>query len=324
MALRHTASAIVLSALVAGTASAQCSSGNWEAKHDGYTVTIQTASHEQNHHRRGADIVDTAVAAGDFNTLVAAVKAADLVDVLKGDGPFTVFAPSDAAFDRLPDGTITGLLEPSAKGKLQSVLTYHVVPGRVTAKDVVKLTNATTANGQRLDIRVRNGNVFVDGAKVTATDIETSNGIIHVIDSVIMPETRNIAEVAENAGSFGTLLAAAKAAGLVPALTGDTPYTVLAPNDEAFQALGQDTINSLLERRNRHKLADILKYHVIPGRVYAKDAIAIGDAGTAEGTEVRFDLRDGRAVVNEASILATDIEASNGVIHVIDTVLIPS
>jgi len=132
------------------------------------------------------DIVDTAVSAGSFNTLVAAVKAADLVDTLRGEGPFTVFAPTDEAFGKLPAGTVESLLKPENKGKLQSILTYHVVPGKVMAAQVVNLTSAKTVNGQAITISTGDG-VKVDGAKVLKTDIETSNGVIHVIDSVILP-----------------------------------------------------------------------------------------------------------------------------------------
>ena len=132
------------------------------------------------------DIVDTAVSAGSFNTLVAAVKAADLVDTLRGEGPFTVFAPTDRAFGKLPAGTVESLLKPENKGKLQSILTYHVVPGKVMAAQVVNLTSAKTVNGQAITISTGDG-VKVDGAKVLKTDIETSNGVIHVIDSVILP-----------------------------------------------------------------------------------------------------------------------------------------
>lgn len=135
-----------------------------------------------------ADIVDTAVSAGSFNTLAAALQAAGLVDTLKGDGPFTVFAPTDEAFARLPAGTVESLLKPENKDQLVAVLTYHVVPGKVKAADVVKLTSAKTVNGQSLTIRVADGVVSVDGAKVTATDIAASNGVIHVIDSVILPK----------------------------------------------------------------------------------------------------------------------------------------
>jgi uncharacterized surface protein with fasciclin (FAS1) repeats len=134
-----------------------------------------------------ADIVDTAVSAGSFNTLVAAVKAADLVDTLKGEGPFTVFAPTDDAFAKLPAGTVEDLLKPENKAKLQAILTYHVVPGKVLAADVVKLESATTVQGQDVGIKINDGSVSIDDALIVKTDIETSNGVIHVIDSVILP-----------------------------------------------------------------------------------------------------------------------------------------
>ncbi|WP_315849993.1 fasciclin domain-containing protein [Mariniblastus fucicola] len=135
------------------------------------------------------DIVDTAVGAGKFNTLVAAVKAAGLVETLKGEGPFTVFAPTDEAFKKIPAETLEMLLKPENKEKLQAILTYHVVSGDVRAADVVKLQKAKTVNGQEVDIKVTDENgVMIDGAKVIKTDIECGNGVIHVIDTVIMPE----------------------------------------------------------------------------------------------------------------------------------------
>lgn len=133
-----------------------------------------------------SDIVDTAVAAGSFNTLVTAVKAAELVDTLKGVGPFTVFAPNDAAFAKVPADTLNGLL--ADKAALANVLTYHVVAGKMMAADVVKLSSVKTVQGQSLKIETKDGKVFVDGAQVISTDIETSNGVIHVIDSVVLPK----------------------------------------------------------------------------------------------------------------------------------------
>jgi uncharacterized surface protein with fasciclin (FAS1) repeats len=137
---------------------------------------------------KAADIVDTAVAAGSFKTLVAAVQAAGLVDTLKGPGPFTVFAPTDEAFAKLPKGTLDDLLKPENKQKLAGILTYHVVAGKVMAKDVVKLKTAKTVQGQSVTIKAGKNGVMVDGAKVVKTDIETSNGVIHVIDAVILPK----------------------------------------------------------------------------------------------------------------------------------------
>ncbi|MEN3339716.1 MAG: hypothetical protein V7647_3392 [Acidobacteriota bacterium] len=133
------------------------------------------------------DIVDTAVAAGSFNTLAAALKAAGLVDTLKGEGPFTVFAPTDAAFAKLPAGTVDNLLKPENKAKLVSILTYHVVAGRVMAADVMKMKAATTVQGGSLRIATANGKVMIDKATVAKADIAASNGVIHVIDTVLMP-----------------------------------------------------------------------------------------------------------------------------------------
>jgi uncharacterized surface protein with fasciclin (FAS1) repeats len=134
------------------------------------------------------DIVDTAVKAGSFNTLVAAVKAADLVGTLKSEGPFTVFAPTDAAFAKLPPGTVQNLLKPENKSKLQDILTYHVVAGKVMAEDVIKIKSAKTVNGQSLSINLDGGKVMVDTANVAKTDIVCSNGVIHVIDAVVLPQ----------------------------------------------------------------------------------------------------------------------------------------
>jgi uncharacterized surface protein with fasciclin (FAS1) repeats len=133
------------------------------------------------------DIVDTAVAAGQFKTLASAIQAAGLVDTLKGDGPFTVFAPTDEAFAKLPAGTVENLLKPENKDQLVAILTYHVVPGKVEAAEVVTMDEAKTVNGEMVDIKVKGDTAMVNDAKVTKTDIAASNGVIHVIDTVIMP-----------------------------------------------------------------------------------------------------------------------------------------
>jgi len=151
-------------------------------------ATYQKANYTKDGHEK-MDIVDTAVSAKMFNTLVAAVKAADLVKVLKSDGPFTVFAPTDEAFAKLPKGTVEMLLKPENKDMLVKVLTYHVVAGKVEAKDVVKLKKAKTVQGQNVKIKVKDGSVYLNkSTKVIKTDIGATNGVIHVIDSVLMPK----------------------------------------------------------------------------------------------------------------------------------------
>ena len=150
-------------------------------------TVIAIAAGSANAYAADKDIVDTAVAAGQFKTLAAALTAAGLVDTLKGPGPFTVFAPTDAAFAELPAGTVDTLLKPENKAKLTAILTYHVVAGKVMAADVVKLKEAKTVNGAMVAVKVDGGNVMINNAKVTTADIAASNGVIHVIDTVLLP-----------------------------------------------------------------------------------------------------------------------------------------
>jgi uncharacterized surface protein with fasciclin (FAS1) repeats len=269
------------------------------------------------------DIVTTAVEAGSFKTLAAALKAGGLVETLQGKGPFTVFAPTDEAFAKLPAGTVETLLKPENKSQLVSVLTYHVVSGKVAAAQVVKLNAAATVNGQRVDIKVEDGQVRVDQATVVKADIHCSNGIIHVIDQVLLPSSDNIPATAQKAGTFNTLLAAAKAAGLVEVLSGDKPLTVFAPTDEAFAKLPEGTVESLLKPENKAKLAAILAFHVVPGRVFASDVLSKKELKTVQGGMLTVAMKDGAATINGSKIVATDIDASNGVIHVIDRVMLP-
>lgn len=269
-------------------------------------------------------IVETAVAAGQFNTLVAAVKAAGLADELSGTGPFTVFAPTDEAFAKLPEGTVEALLEDT--GKLANILLYHVVSGKVMAADVGGITSADTLLGQPAAVSTKGG-VTIAGAKVVKTDIECSNGVIHVIDTVMMP--KNIVDVAAGAGSFGTLLKAAQAAGLAETLANDGPFTVFAPTDEAFAKLPAGTVAELLKPENKEKLAAILKHHVVAGKVMAADAVKLTEASAIDGMALPIAVKkasDGSVSavhVGGATVTATDIVALNGVIHVVDTVILP-
>jgi uncharacterized surface protein with fasciclin (FAS1) repeats len=269
------------------------------------------------------NIVETAVEAGSFKTLIAAATAADLGGALSGPGPFTVFAPTDEAFAKLPEGTIADLLKPENKSTLQAILKYHVVSGTLMAADVVKVKGAVSLNGQRVAVKVDGEKVAVDGANVVKTDIKCSNGVIHVIDSVILPSTDLIPAVAEKAGSFKTLLAAVGAAGLAETLSGEGPFTVFAPTDEAFAKIPEATIKDLLKPENKDKLVAILTYHVVPGRVFSEGALEAKSAKTVQGSSVKISVKDGAAYVENAKIIATDVNAANGVIHVIDTVIMP-
>lgn len=269
------------------------------------------------------DIVETAVAAGSFKTLAAALQAAGLVETLKGKGPYTVFAPTDEAFAKLAKGTVEDLLKPENKDKLRAILTYHVVPGTVLAKEAAGLKYATTVQGQRIDIVSSEGSITIDGAAVTGADIKCANGVIHVIDSVILPSTNDVVATAVAAGSFKTLAAALKAADLVSTLEGDGPFTVFAPTDEAFAKLPKGTLEDLLKPENKERLRSILTYHVVPGRMYADQIVKMKEVKTVQGQAAAVSIREGKAMVDNATIAKTDIETSNGVIHIIDTVILP-
>jgi transforming growth factor-beta-induced protein len=277
------------------------------------------------------DIVDTAIADGRFKTLVAAVQAAGLVETLKGPGPFTVFAPTDDAFAKLPAGTLDDLLKPENKQKLTDILLYHVVEGKVMAADVSSLTSAKTVLGKDVTVKVDMGNVYINDAKVIITDIETSNGVIHVIDTVLLPpaddaamEKKDIVDTAIADGRFKTLVAAVQAAGLVETLKGEGPFTVFAPTDDAFAKLPAGTLDDLLKPENKQKLTDILLYHVVSGKVMAADVVNLTSAPTVLGKDIKITVKDGKVFLNDTiQVIITDIETSNGVIHVIDAVLLP-
>lgn len=269
-----------------------------------------------------SSIVETAVAAGSFKTLAAALDAADLVTALQGDGPFTVFAPTDDAFAKLPEATLKSLLKPENRAQLASILTFHVVPGSYPAAKVLKSGALSSLNGQRINFSAKGEQAFAGGATIVKTDIECSNGIIHVLDSVILPSSKNLVETATEAQSFTSLLAAATAAGLAGELTNNGPYTIFAPTDAAFAALPAGTVESLLKPENKSKLAAILKAHVASGRVYADQVLGAGSAVALSGDRLSVVAEGGSVRVNGSRIVTTDIDASNGVIHVIDQVIL--
>ncbi len=287
--------------------------------------TVENVSYQQS----DKTIAETAVASGQFKTLTAALGAAELVEALNGETEYTVFAPTDAAFEALErekPGTIATLLRPENKKMLQAILKYHVVKGKVPASKVTTMSTATTLQGQRLDIKASSMGVKIDEAKVTKTDIQCSNGIIHVIDKVMLPVTDTVVDIAKDAGSFNTLLAAVDAAGLTSTLEGDGPFTIFAPTDEAFAALERakpGTIEKLLRPDNRDQLVSILTYHVVSGRVYADKVVTMRSAETLQGSDVRIAVRNDTVRIDDATVVKTDIEAANGVIHVIDAVILP-
>ncbi|HRQ38477.1 MAG TPA: fasciclin domain-containing protein [Chloroflexota bacterium] len=293
------------------------------------TAVVMPTEEPEVEEMAGNSIVDIAVGDGRFTTLVTAVTAAGLAETLAGDGPFTVFAPTDDAFAALPEGTIEALLA-DPQGALTDVLLYHVVSGAVPAEAVVGLDSATTINGEDVAIAVQDGNVRLnESATVIITDIMADNGVIHVIDAVLLPpsmaaeEKPSIAEIAVENGNFTTLVAALEAAGLVDTLAGEGSFTVFAPTDAAFAALPEGTVEALLADP-QGALTQILTYHVVDGAVYAADVVNLSAAPTLQGEEIAITVEGSAVYLNDSvAVITTDIEASNGVIHVIDAVLIP-
>ena len=256
-------------------------------------------------------VVDIIVNSEDHTTLETAVLAAELADDLSGDGPFTVFAPTDAAFAALPDGTLDALLQ-DPTGALAQILLYHVVGAKALSTDLSDGQMITTLNGDSITVSFMDGNVYIDSAMVTVADLEADNGVVHVIDAVILPSS-TVVDIIVGSPNHNTLEAALIAADLVEALSGDGPFTVFAPTDDAFAALPEGTLEALLA--DREKLTAVLSYHVVPERLTAADLVQQREFTTVQGQKLTLD---------KLSVASADIEASNGIIHVIDTVLIPA
>ncbi len=344
-------------------------------------ATVEAAEEPADAAVEGNTIVDIAVADGNFNTLVEAVTAAGLAETLSGEGPFTVFAPTDDAFAALPDGTLDTLLS-DPQGDLADVLLYHVTEGAVMSGDLSDGMQVPTMSNGIVVVTINDGSVMVNDAMVVTADIEASNGVIHVIDSVLIPpdETEeeviadvdamtdteamtdgemmtddavmtdsmemtdgemmtdsmemtdteagavddmgSIVDVASEAGQFNTLLTAATEAGLAETLATGGPFTVFAPTDDAFAAVEPATLDAAMADPEG-LLAEVLTYHVVDGAVMSGDLSDGMEVETLNGGTLTITIDGDTVMVNDAIVTAADVEASNGVIHVIDSVLLP-
>lgn len=260
-------------------------------------------------------LVDLAMASADHKTLVDLVVKAKLADVVANTGPYTVFAPTDAAFAAVPKPLLDAVA--ADEKALQAVLTHHVVAGTVKAADV-KTMFATSLAGFVLPIVAKDGAVTVGGAKVVVTDLVATNGVIHVIDAVILPP--DVVDIAMASADHTTLVDLVKLAGLVETLKGDGPFTIFAPTNAAFAKVDPKAVDAL--KADKAALAGVLTYHVVAGMVKAKD-VAAGEVATVNGAKITIAKDDKGVTVNGAKVIATDLVGMNGVIHVIDGVLLP-
>ena len=281
------------------------------------------------------DIVDTAVANGSFTTLAALLGKAELVATLKGPGPFTVLAPTDAAFAKIPEAIRNNLGLPENKALLQKILKFHVISGKVEAGTVADLNgkNAATLSGE-VPVVIDGAKITVGGANVSATDVQASNGVIHVIDSVILPAGAfDVVDTAILDGRFGSLIAAVKAAdpAVLTALRGAGPLTVFAPVDAAFVPVLAATPDLLTDPAKKATLTRVLTYHVLGTKVDAAAAIAAAGTSvtTIQGGKIAISVTGtgaDTAVIlnagpNQAKVIVADVKTNNGIIHAIDKVL---
>lgn len=279
------------------------------------------------------NLLETAQADPQFSLLVEALSAAKLTSTLSGAGPYTVFAPTDNAFAALLTElglTKAALLADTAL--LTAVLTYHVLAGRVEATTVSNQLgkSITTVQGGVFKVENRSGLKITDGrnrqAAITATDLQASNGVIHVIDKVLLPANKNLVETAQSVSDFSILVEAVVAAGLVPTLSGTGPFTVFAPTNAAFAAALTELGLSKDQLLASHQLGDILKYHVLNARVLKAEVPVATPITTVQGAVLTVDasLAITDKLGRKANIISTDVLASNGVIHVIDKVILPA
>jgi uncharacterized surface protein with fasciclin (FAS1) repeats len=269
-------------------------------------------------------VVDIIVNSPDHTTLETAVIAAELADDLSGPGPFTVFAPTDAAFAALPAGTVDALLvDPT--GELASILLYHVLGLQALSTDLVDGMMVTTLQGEEITVTINANGVFINDAQVTVADVTATNGVVHVIDAVLLPPvmpTNTIMDIVTNSADHTTLEAALLASGLNETLGNPGDFTLFAPTDAAFALLPAGTVEALLADPTG-QLVDVLLYHLLDGTVLSTDLADGMMAMTAQGSDVTVTINANGVFINDAQVIVADIMADNGVVHVIDAVLLP-
>lgn len=277
---------------------------------------------EEEPEEKPKNIVQTASENDDFTILVQALTVANLDTILSNESKvFSVFAPTDEAFDNLDDTYLTNLIENDTEN-LTNILKYHVLSGEVMADDLSDGMRTETMQGKFIDISIEDESVYINEAMVTTTDIECSNGVIHVIDTVLRPKN-NIVETASEFNDFTLLVDAVVAAGLDSTLGDESmQYTVFAPTDEAFNELNTTYLNNLLNNDTTN-LTKILTYHVVPGVVYSTNLSDNMTIETVEGSEITIQIMNQSMYVDNAMITLADIECSNGIIHVIGKVITP-
>lgn len=266
-------------------------------------------------------LVDVLALDGRFTTLIAAVQAAGLADALTTGGPFTLFAPTGDAFAALPPGTVESLL--TNVPALQDILLYHVLGKSATASKLLAARSAETLQGEAVSTSLNRSGIFVNQAKVLNPNVRTPNGIVHVINAVLLPPPPkpNLLELLQNDGRFNTLVAALELAGLDSVVATNGPFTIFAPTDEAFAKVPADALQALLA--DTEALTGLLLYHVVSGNQSARELVCKRKTETLQGQNVVVYSKRGKVFVNQSQVIAADLEASNGTVHGINQILLP-
>lgn len=268
-------------------------------------------------------VADIVINSADHNTLQTALEVSQLIDVLASEGPFTLFAPTDAAFNALPAGLLEQLLA-DPEGQLTQILLYHVTDGTALANSLSDGQMIMTLNGQSITVTINADGVFINNAEVIVADVQATNGVVHVIDAVLVPATppATVVDIIVNSADHTTLETAVIAAGLVETLSGAGPFTVFAPTDAAFAAVPTAILNALLADPNG-LLTQVLTYHVAPALAPSSSLSNNEQVATVNGQNVLITVNNGDVFVNNAQVIVADLIAQNGIVHVIDAVLVP-
>jgi len=292
----------------------------------GFTSCEEDETNDASPDSQGETIVDLASSVDSYSILVQALEKADLASTLEGNGPFTVFAPTNDAFETLLEEIGASSLDDLSAEQLEPILLYHVVRGNVMSTDlsngyVPTLSPGAAGTKASLQINIDNGVMLNGSSTVTSADIEADNGVIHEIDKVLMPP--NVVDMAINNNNFSTLVDAVVKAELDGTLSGDGPFTVFAPTNEAFEDLLSELGVSSLDELTKEDLIPILNYHVVSGNVLSSD-LSSGNVSTIGGKDITIDLGNSITINGKSTVTSTDIQGTNGVIHVINEVLLPS
>ncbi|MGV8829971.1 MAG: fasciclin domain-containing protein, partial [Breznakibacter sp.] len=264
-------------------------------------------------------IYDIVSNSADHTILKAAVDAAKLDAALKCEDLLTLFAPTDDAFRALPKGTVEALLE-DPTGQLKQILLYHVVEGKTLSNELSDGQTIMTLQGQKVQVSIKNGHVYINNAKVTVADVMADNGVVHVINAVLLPPTNTIYDIVSNSADHTILKAAVDAAKLDATLKGEDLLTLFAPTDDAFRALPKGTVEALLEDPTG-QLKQILLYHVVEGKTLSNELSDGQTIMTLQGQKVQVSIKNGHVYINNAKVTVADVMADNGVVHVINAVL---